>query len=65
MRYMIEYLAQASIVHLKMPFALTLAGVTDEARRGSVTAKTLFGASGFRIRDTKDGEIVAYETFGA
>lgn len=65
MRYKIEYLAHASIMHLKMPFALTLAGVTDEARSGGATAKTLFGASGFQIRDAEDGKVVVSETFGA
>jgi len=65
MRYKIEYLAMESIVHLKMPFAATLGGVTAEARSGGATAKALFGASGFQIRDTEDGKIVVSEAFGA
>lgn len=64
MRYKIEYLAQASVVHLKTPFASNLAGVAAEARGARATAKTLFGASSFQIRDMDDeGKIVVAEDF--
>lgn len=62
MRYKIEYLLQQSIVHRKSPFASDIDGVTAEARKGGVTAKTLFGANGFQIRDMQDeGRIVLLE----
>lgn len=62
MRYKIEYLAHAAVVHMKTPYAATLDAVAGEARNGAATAKALFGADGFQIRDmTDDGKVVLTE----
>jgi hypothetical protein len=62
MRYKIEYLAVAVVVHTKTPFGAIITDVATEARKGGATAKTLFGANSFRIRDMNDaGKIVASE----
>ena len=64
MRYKIEYLAQKAVVHLKTPYASNLDGVAAEARSGRATAKTLFGANSFQIRDMDDeGKVVVAEAF--
>lgn len=62
MRYKIEYLARAAVVHLKTPYAATLDAVAGEARSGAATAKALFGADSFQIRDmNEDGKVVMTE----
>jgi hypothetical protein len=62
MSYKIEYLAGAGVVHSKTPYASNLADITAEARKSGVTAKTLFGASSFQIRDMNDvGKVVVSE----
>ncbi len=64
MRYTIEYLAAAVVVHSKTPFAENLADIATEARNGAATAKTLFGADSFQIRDmSNEGKVVATEAF--
>jgi len=66
MSFKIEYLASAAVVHVKTPFTANLDGVTGEARSGSATAKALFGADGFQIRDMNaDGKVVLSESLGA
>jgi hypothetical protein len=61
-RYKIEYLSHAAVVHLKTPYAATLDAVAGEARSGAATAKALFGADGFQIRDmNEDGKVVMTE----
>ena len=66
MSFKIEYLASSAVVHVKTPFTANLEGVAGEARSGSATAKTLFGADGFQIRDmSADGKVVLSETLGA
>ena len=62
MSFKIEYLASSAVVHVKTPFTANLAGVTSEARSGGATAKALFGADGFQIRDmSEDGKVVLSE----
>jgi hypothetical protein len=62
MNYTIEYVASGAVVHVKTPFASTLDIVAGEARNGAATAKTLFGADGFQIRETSDaGKVVLAE----
>ena len=65
MPYSIEYVAHGAVVHVKTPFAATLDSVTGEARGGAATAKALFGADGFQIRDKgDDGKVVLTEPMG-
>ena len=65
MPYSIEYMARGAVVHVKAPFAATLESVTGEARSGAATAKALFGADGFQIRDTSDADkVVLTEPMG-
>ena len=62
MRYKIEYLAHAAVVHLKTPYGASLDAVAGEARNGAATARALFGADGFQIRDmNEDGKVVMIE----
>jgi hypothetical protein len=62
MSYSIEYVARGAVVHVKRPFASALDTVTGEARSGAATAKALFGADGFQIRDVSDaGRVVLAE----
>lgn len=64
MAFKIEYLSDAAVVHVKTPFASNLVDVANEARNGSATAKTLFGASAFQVRDLgDDGKVVMSEAF--
>jgi hypothetical protein len=66
MSFKIEYLASSAVVHVKTPFTASLEGVAGEARSGGATAKTLFGADGFQIRDmSEDGKVVLSETMSA
>lgn len=65
MPYSIEYVARGAVVHVKTPFAATIDSVAGEARGGAATAKVLFGADGFQIRDTGDaGKVVLSEPVG-
>jgi hypothetical protein len=65
MPYTIEYVARGAVVHVKRPFASALDNVTGEARSGGATAKALFGADGFQIRDANDaGKVVLTEALG-
>jgi hypothetical protein len=62
MPYSIEYVARGAVVHVKTPYASALEGVAGEARGGAATAKALFGADGFQIRDKgEDGKVVLTE----
>ena len=64
-RYKIEYLAATAVVHSKTPYASDLATIATEARNSAATAKTLFGASSFQIRDMNDeGKVVVTEPVG-
>lgn len=66
MSFKIEYLASSAVVHVKTPFTANLDGVTSEARSGGATAKALFGADSFQIRDmNEDGKVVLSEAFRA
>lgn len=66
MSFKIEYLAASAVVHVKTPFTANLEGVAGEARGGGATAKALFGADGFQIRDlSADGKVVLSENLRA
>ena len=65
MPYTIEYLARGAVVHVKTPFAANVESVTSEARSGAATAKALFGADGFQIRDASEaGKVILSEAMG-
>ncbi|MBI3439444.1 MAG: hypothetical protein HY054_12490 [Proteobacteria bacterium] len=65
MPYSIEYMARGAVVHVKTPYASVLESVAGEARGGGATAKALFGADGFQIRDKgEDGKVVLAESMG-
>ena len=65
MSYTIEYVARGAVVHVKTPFASALESVAGEARGGAATAKALFGADCFQIRDKgEDGKVVLTEPMG-
>ena len=65
MPYTIEYLARGAVVHVKTPYAANVESVTSEARSGAATAKALFGADGFQIRDVSETDkVVLSETMG-
>lgn len=65
MPYSIEYVARGAVVHVKTPYASSLEGVAGEARGGAATARALFGADGFQIRDVNDaGKVLLAEPLG-
>jgi len=65
MPYTIEYVARGAVVHVKTPFTANLEGVKGEARSGAATAKALFGADGFQIRDASEaGKVILSEAMG-
>lgn len=68
MRYRIEFLLEStdenSVCHVKAGASDRLENVGKEAFDYATTARRLFGATGFQIREqTNAGRIVALETF--